>query len=523
MELTQNNNVENLDLDVVPENGSVVIIDDQPDEALPILRALSKRGIASTYYRGNIPSDLPETPKQFVRVVFLDLQLIETADEHQISKSVVNVLTKIIPEENGPFIGKVVQEEIMKFPHLIPSAIINFNKRDCLEEKVIPLIDEEEFISNVSTRIRGLFNEEEEEKIQKAISSALNDEFKTVFEAKAEAIEIIEQHIKTELSKAGSFHLFVIWENLTKKSAAKLVKSVSELVTNDENWETNMRNVFKRMGVARVGKNEYPMDMLIKESINTLNTSFIDSLESEVKSQKLPGSITLDSDTIITEKIGGNNYALKREGNQELFTKNNEKIGSGESRDGLIKSITKNQKIDTNDKESLMKLLSRYNGIPCSLNTKLHIETNPSQELVPGNLYLIDGLDTEKKRQYLSTFFKIIPEDISDFNFIDLEVSPICDYAQNKWKRSRTLPGIIYPISQKDSLKSGNNFYSVEPTFELTGKVYRMAFDFHLFNALDKVIAKERQVKYRLKRELLLDIIAQLSAHVNRPGISFIS
>lgn len=519
---------------IIPENGSIVIIDDEPEEAFPIIRALSKRGISSTYYKGNVKDDLPDKPTQYIRIAFLDLQLIETSDEHQISKSVVNILKHIIPEENGPYIlivwsknfakyGEAVENEIKTIPHLIPATIINFNKRDCLEEKIVSLIDSEDFIKSVLGNIKGVFDEDNEQILSGAIETALSNEFKTTFEAKPNAIEIIEEHIKKELIKAGVFHLFVIWENLAKKSAAKLVKDISGLVPNNDNWETNMRNVFKRMAIARVGRNVIPMDVQIKESINTLNSSFIDSLESEIKKETLPTSITLDSNIITIEKIDGAEYALKKEEHLEFFTKNEDKMVSGETRQGLLKSLDKDKKIVQVDKDICQKLITNYDRIPTSLNTKLHIETTPSQDLIPGNIYLNDNLSPEKKRQYLKTFFKAIPEDISEYILIDLEVSPICDYAQDKWKRSRTLHGIIYPKEKENDLKNGNHYYPVEPVFELEGNICKIAFDFHLFNALDKTIAKEKIVKYRFKREILLDIIAQLSAHVNRPGISFVS
>jgi hypothetical protein len=85
---------------ILPENGSVVIIDDQTSEAMPIIAALSKNGIASTYYRGFKEDELPIVPLKAVRLAILDLQLFEgVTDSHTISANLLGVLKKIISEE----------------------------------------------------------------------------------------------------------------------------------------------------------------------------------------------------------------------------------------------------------------------------------------------------------------------------------------------------------------------------------------------------------------------------------------
>lgn len=79
----------------------------------------------------------------------------------------------------------------------------------------------------------------------------------------------------------------------------------------------------------------------------------------------------------------------------------------------------------------------------------------------------------------------------------------------------------MYPENStiKDNV---GHFYYVEPVFLLEGKKCKMVFDCHLFKALDREKVRARVVKYRLKRDLLLDIIAKVSSHINRPGISFV-
>src|SRR6185295_294682 len=136
--------------------------------------------------------------------------------------------------------GATAEQEINKFKYLIPSCIINFNKRDCLIEKIIPLVDEKVMSKKVLDRMEGRFDKDDQDLIKKSITEALSDEFKTEFVAKPDAIQIIEGQIAEGLKKAGVFHLFVIWENMIKRSGASTVQAVARTIDMSDVWENNM-------------------------------------------------------------------------------------------------------------------------------------------------------------------------------------------------------------------------------------------------------------------------------------------
>jgi hypothetical protein len=516
---------------LIPENGSVVIIDDNSVEALPILKALSRKGIATTYYTGE-RAGLPETPTQNVRLMFLDLQLIENNDPKTISRLIVSVLQRIIPSGNGPYLliiwskkyhiyGSEVVAEIHNHSGIIPACILNFDKNDCIDSIDRHLVNDQKIIGRVDELLGAGLLEEDKDKVAAAIKTALGEEKVMEYQAKDNAVEIIENFLKTELERAGCFHLFVIWENIVKRAASQMVNDISSIAEMNSHWETNVKNILKRMGIARVGKNYVNMPMLIEESLNTLNTSLLDAIEHKIKDVEIPQYIDLNDPVVFACQSEGAVFELITEEKNYELRKDGKAIGKTEKYDALVKAIAKDGKMSKEDKETGNKIFQDYRSIPFRLNTKLHIELNPSQELIPGNIYF--NLEKEKRKQYLKTFFKERKGADEDYILIDLEVSPICDYAQQKWKRSRTLPGVLYPVIGGEEPLTGKHSYLVEPAFIINGKEYSLLFDFHLFNAHDKIIAKARKVEYRLKRELLMDIIANLSAHVNRPGISFIS
>lgn len=519
---------------ILPKNGSVVIIDNEPNEALPIIEVLARKGIAATYYKGNNDYSLPEKKSQNVRLVFLDLQLIDTSNENQIAKHIANLLDQVISSTNGPFIlivwskkraqyEKLVLEEIKKKNHLFPSCIIRFDKRECLEEKIIPAIDEKLAIDNVLDKVKGTIDEEDIPALKMAMDKVLSEEYRTEFVAKKNAFSIIENHIENGLKNAGVFHLFVIWENLVNDASASTVQAISDTIETTDLWEINMRDVIKRMARARTGQNDIPDDLALKAALGTFSYSFSEELETSIRDFIFPDCVKLDSSFMISgynsnnEKIDISLYTDDKDKPKVRLTKGKDELKKDVS---FFKIGKLSNGLSEPDKSAVEKLTATYENIPNLVNTKLHVELNPSEELMPGNVYKIHVKD-DKKREYLTTYFDKIGDDLNKYQFIEVEVSPICDYAQNKWKKSRLLSGVIFS-SELTAKSKIDHQYPVRPILMIDEKQYNMIFDFHFFKSLDTEDVKEnRKIWFRLKRELLLDMIANLSGHVNRPGISY--
>lgn len=517
---------------ILPENGSVVIVDENQDEAIPIIKALAKSGISTTYYTGIKENELPNQPSQIVRLVFLDLQLIEGInDERQIATSLIQILKKIISTDNGPYalviwsknyskFGKSVEDEVKKTEHKIaPICIVNFNKRDCLEEVKSYPVDIEEFTQEIIDPLIDLLEVEEIDLIKRKIAEGVEDRVLYTYKAKNNAVEIIEAAIEEKLQQAGMFYLFVIWENLLRGSGSKTVTAISSTIEATDLWERNMRNVIQRMAKARIGQNVAGKDIILKEALTTFTNSFAEDIESAIRSTVFPSYIDTANDFLIAGKEGENVYQIKEMQETILLNKDGQDFAKQSVSKKNISKLPNG--LNGVDKPVATKLIDQYLSIPHVINSKLHIEAIPSNELMPGNIYSID-VDVEKKKKYLPTYFENIDCSLGEYEFIELEVSPICDFAQAKWKRSRLISGVIYPTTTKARTKE-LFLYNVEPILLIDTKPMRIVFDFHLFKSLAKETVSKREIKFRLKRELLLDIIANLSGQVNRPGISFVA
>lgn len=82
----------------------VLVVDDKPDEAVPILTALGKAGVGCVYVKGDKFEELPTKPIEGIRLVFLDMRLAEGGDSKSVLSKTVNVLKTCVDENTIPLI-----------------------------------------------------------------------------------------------------------------------------------------------------------------------------------------------------------------------------------------------------------------------------------------------------------------------------------------------------------------------------------------------------------------------------------
>jgi hypothetical protein len=121
-----------------------------------------------------------------------------------------------------------------------------------------------------------------------------------------------------------------------------------------------------------------------------------------------------------------------------------------------------------------------------------------------------------------------------------LEVSPSCDYSQNKWKLHRQIPGVLWPIEyistkihskEKEIVNQADYIYK-SPTFLYCKKMYKMVFDLRDFSTSNFNDIKNYKEKlsfrplnpplFRIRHNLLIEIQSQISKHINRPGFVYL-
>ncbi|MFH1127645.1 MAG: hypothetical protein V1718_06055, partial [archaeon] len=134
----------------------------------------------------------------------------------------------------------------------------------------------------------------------------------------------------------------------------------------------------------------------------------------------------------------------------------------------------------------------------------------------PGNVY------KREKNKECRKFFTELKQGKNSFRKyfpVQLEISPICDHAQNKWKCHRLLNGIAWPFEHKKSLKKAEYLYQTPPLY-IDNTVYILVFDFRRFYSQSLSELKNIECAFKLKKSLLVDIQSHFSGHANRPGIT---
>ena len=102
---------------------------------------------------------------------------------------------------------------------------------------------------------------------------------------------------------------------------------------------------------------------------------------------------------------------------------------------------------------------------------------------------------------------------------IELEVSPICDYSQKKWKRVRVLPGLLVPKDIVFPEKKDAKYTYMSKLVIVDNTIVRMYFDFRYLTSekIDKY--NNKKAICALNDECLQNIKDDLFFHGSRSGM----
>lgn len=418
----------------LPQNGRVVVIDDKPDEALPLIEALSKQNIPLNYFNPT-SENLPDEPLSGVRVIFLDINLQEYqghADDKTKASTAAGFVKKIIGTVKSPYL-------LLIWAKHDDSEILNY------------LLDYLKF--NPPLLMKSLQKSECKEADY--------------------SLELILHKITTEVDDGSFFHILTMWENLVHQSAAETIGNIS----NDsddviQDWNIKLGSLFYALAEANAGINVEEMDNIgvIKNSILPFNSIFIDVLEN---------NLHVYNNTNITEKIDF--CTCKRKLSDDLKAEINSKL-----------------------------LLNQINEYCLPMPGNIY-EVETSDEIF--NLDVNDILNSS----YLQTS-KLLDE----IKYIILEVSPLCDYSNKKWKVHRVALGFLLPQEHIKSIKKADYIYvSSLLNCRIDGikKNYKLILDLRYFTSVSFDYLKSKVPLYRAKHQFLIDIQQKISTHISRPGV----
>ena len=439
-----------------PRCGKVLVIDDQIEEAMPLLNLLGKKGVPTMYYSGN-SLELPESPFDEIRLVFCDLKYNVALDAKSVASNVLSILKSLISEQNGPYIllvwsahGTDYLEELQKTlesTEIKPEFILQLDKGDFFTSK-----DNGAYFDKMIDSVSELnLDPADEAQVKKLISEKTYSLRNSKKDPLPDALENIERKLAEELKKANLFHLFVLWENTIAMSAIETVNSIYKAIPDTIPKEKKLRAMLFYLAYYNLEKQ-------------------MDSADEEVKFQAAMDSMNELFSYFYSEEVHNLSFEqIELDKIQELQE---------------IKDLS-------DAKFNQWKMLTSGN--------KGHH---------PGNIYR----DTEKRFQFhgliaVDAFkrpkdYQAIIDEIganTNIEYILADISSDCDIAQRKIFVSRVVPGIMIPAEdieryraeKKIKCQSGEPDYifSLSPV-EFSKKSWYIAFNVNQMFALhmDKLV-----------------------------------
>lgn len=419
---------------ILPQNGRIIIIDNQINEAAPLMQALAKNGLSHTFFSGQL-TEMPSKPISDIRVLFLDMILTgeNESNEKTIMSAVKSVLERIIADDNGPFV------------------CIAWTKKPALVKDLKNYLRKRSFHFPVLSWEKKKFRND-------------SGQFD---------IGLIIKKLEESMNGLESFQQFILWENLVHVAAGKTVTEFLNLKPQDEKeWNKKMTSIIWKLAKAHAGKQleKSKPDDVMRNSFYSFNSAFLDTLNAEIRNDKISSSKKLPFDMI---PDSDHDY--------EIDAKINSKL--------------------------LLTLSDNVSHIPGCIYEELKIKRVELSELFHGDFNASSNkakLESETKN-------------------IFLEVTPICDFAQMKQKVARLLPGVLWPRGiSSDKIHEAWYVYKSPVLKYKDGILYHIVFDFRFLTSIALTELQKTKPVAVLKQEIMTDIQTKLSNHGNRPGIVYI-
>jgi hypothetical protein len=243
------------------EGVRVIVLDDQPEEALPVIKALGKKGISSAFFDAD-PDGFPENQLTGVRLAILDMNLVGSgATDKNMASTVLGCVKRILSPENGPYILLAwtmhpdvlaqVEDYIFRDDKLPkPIFSVDLTKDQCKDEE-----------GNIT-------------------------------------LSFVSEKINQKLSEFSPLYFLQQWERncfLAATDVTNHLSRLAELNTGDrkefaDHWKKELLQLLHVLGQAHAGKNLVPENCLssICEAMGPLYTDRMESYVSD------PASFSID-------------------------------------------------------------------------------------------------------------------------------------------------------------------------------------------------------------------------------------
>jgi hypothetical protein len=201
---------------LLPNNGKVVVIDDKIEDVQELLAGLSSEGVSFLYYRDEALTDLPSQPISNVRLVILDLLLINDREPpaKEVVASIAVRLKRILSPSNGPYV-------------LLYWSTMKKEYAAAFEEAL------------------------EQEQLRKFKPMIMLDL------PKPATLAIVKEALKSRFEDFKALNPLLAFESAVNEAGGDLVSALCRVAPIDANWNQQLITLLEKSAMARLGVKGY--------------------------------------------------------------------------------------------------------------------------------------------------------------------------------------------------------------------------------------------------------------------------
>ena len=483
---------------------NAIIVDDKEDEIVGLKNVLTANGIYVEFheYKGDFHV-LGEGYLKNRNLIFMDLMLNDNCTQIRENISIViSVLAKLTNGSHFGSYGLIVWTKHDEFIKDLKDSLskVSLAKENIEVKEGTDSNDEEEITTDIHLNNPPLF--------VVGLSKSKYNKGNGIYDYNS-----LQDDLEQELFENKSAYFFVNWNATVERAKNKIVRNFYNLGRDYDNREVRLNYLFCSLAKNHTGINDaddYPY-------------------------------LTTDAYKAFDELLYSELYAQQADLNISLFdAQQNCPFENVEEKQNIAAIINAMMFIDSYGLSSEEVVPGNIYKVKAS-ESPLITERKACEILINFEREKLDGIkeSNEKAKQH-NKKNPILKEEFEIFEpecwNVAIELTPPCDYSQNKRKMARLVGGYIFDIPlgvfadkpdrsrfpEAKCLPKSDKEYTIGPVF-LSGKVRYVIFDFTYLvtESIEKLRDKNcYEICYRAKPKLFSHILQRFSSHAARLGLS---
>lgn len=452
---------------MIPLNGRIAIVDDQIDQALPLMRVFAKNNIPYVFYKGTDPEFLPERPENDIRILFLDLNLLDGRDYQpkDIRSTLFATISHIISPNNYPYLLILWSRQEKEYRGILEDLFAE-ELRQCAPIAILNWIKSDFFPNFTDT------NENKENEY------------------------IILDALKKTLSTLPAYSYLMQWENCIHNSANETIQNIFHGSHSLDNWDNNANCTIDMFARSYLDKHyrEASLEDRTKASLFFLNDVFYDTLESTIENHKIENVVELESEDSKEQK-----EAISAKINGYLFVS---KSQTQINQPGCVFTGTDGSSECVKCAKDILNNCLKTDDIRSQVREQVgNTESEEADELYNELL----------KARRRSIYPTLLP--------CGVVVTPACDYAQKKTRYDRVVMGVIIDSVHRQYIDTKSEAIYVSPVFNDDSRERILVLNYRYFITQKLSNTGGERILYRVRNSILSEIQSKLARHISRQGI----